>query len=277
MGDKPEDSSGSGPTLISNLDFSNPLYLNSSDASTLTIVSIKLKGTDNYNVWANAMELALRVKNKFGFVDNTCVKSETDNVLSGQWDRCNSVVLSWILNSISDELFVGQIFSKLASDVWKELKETYSKVDGSVIFKLHQHICLLKQNGSSISDYYHKLSSMWRQLDSLTNLPICVCDASNKVTSFNQNIRLMQFLMGLDEVYLPLRSTILSKDPLPSVKGAFSMISGEESHREIGSSNSTQPVAFVAKTNVFKRNIPKNNALKCTNCNKKWACCRKVL
>nr|GEV34952.1 putative ribonuclease H-like domain-containing protein [Tanacetum cinerariifolium] len=44
---------------------------------------------------------------------------------------CNSVVLTWILNSISPELFVGQVFSKTASVVWADLQETYDKVDGT--------------------------------------------------------------------------------------------------------------------------------------------------
>ncbi|XP_076923089.1 uncharacterized protein LOC143585111 [Bidens hawaiensis] len=256
-------------TLISSLDFGDPLYLHASDTGVLTILSIKLTGTENYIVWANAMELALNVINKFGFVDKTCLKSTTNVVLARQWDRCNSVVISWILNSISEDLFVGQIFSKNASEVWNELKETYSKIDGSVIFKLHQQICFLKQNSLNVSEYYHKLTSLWRQFDSLSELPHCICDAEKKTTKFNQNIRLMQFLMGLDDCYQPLRSSILAKDPLPFVKAAFALISGEESHRGIDSSN-VQPAAFVAKINNSKKPISKNAHLKCTNCNN-WA------
>lgn len=57
------------------------------------------------------MILALVMKNKHGFVEGTCLKYDysNDEVLYGQWDRCNSVVLTWILTSISDELYLGQI------------------------------------------------------------------------------------------------------------------------------------------------------------------------
>ncbi|GJT64935.1 ribonuclease H-like domain-containing protein [Tanacetum coccineum] len=78
-------------TLISKLDLSHPLHLHHNDSTTLTIVSIKLKGTENYNVWSCAMLLAFEGRNKIGFIDNTCRRSYTDEVLGRQWDRVNAV------------------------------------------------------------------------------------------------------------------------------------------------------------------------------------------
>ncbi|KAJ0936869.1 putative retrotransposon Copia-like protein [Helianthus annuus] len=94
MSDK-GDSSGSSQTLISKLDIGDPLFLHPSDSSALTIIGIKLKGTENYRVWSSAMKLALEAKNKFGFIDGKCKKNTDDEVLSNQWDRCNSVVSSF--------------------------------------------------------------------------------------------------------------------------------------------------------------------------------------
>ncbi|GKA58276.1 hypothetical protein Tco_0757464, partial [Tanacetum coccineum] len=83
-------------------------------------------------VWAAAMKLAINTRNKTGFLDGTYLKSTYANStpLSNKWERCNSIVLSWLLNSISEELFLGQIFFDNASEVWAELKETYDKLDG---------------------------------------------------------------------------------------------------------------------------------------------------
>ncbi|GJU95569.1 ribonuclease H-like domain-containing protein [Tanacetum coccineum] len=186
-------------TLISKLDLSHPLHLHPNDSSTLTIVSIKLKGTENYNVWSCVMLLALEGRNKTGFIDKTCRRSNTDEVLGRQWDMVNDVVLGWILNSISEELFVGQIFSKRAFEVWDKLKETFNRVDGSVTFNMH-----------------HKINSLTQKDD---------------FKKHNQLMKLMQFLMGLDDTYMQLRSNILSRDPLPDAKGAYVLISSEESHR----------------------------------------------
>ncbi|GKC47473.1 ribonuclease H-like domain-containing protein, partial [Tanacetum coccineum] len=147
-------------TLISRLDVSHPLHLHPNDSAALTIVSIKLNGTKNYQVWSCIMLLALQGKNKIGFIDDTCKRSNTDEILGTQWDRLNASVLSWILNSIYEELYLGQIFSKSASHVWEELNETYDKVDESVTFNLHYKIHSLSQNGSSIADYYDKLNAL---------------------------------------------------------------------------------------------------------------------
>ncbi|GKB28398.1 ribonuclease H-like domain-containing protein [Tanacetum coccineum] len=157
---------------------SSPLHLHPNDSATLTVVSIKLKGTENYQVWSCAMLLALEGKNKTGFIDGTCRRSNTDEILGRQWDRVNAIVLGWILNSISEELFLGQIFSKRAKHVWDELKETYDKVDGSVTFNLHHKINSLRQNGTSIADYYHRLNALWKQFDALVQLPRCTCHAA---------------------------------------------------------------------------------------------------
>lgn len=111
-------------TLISKTEASDPLYLHASDSTNLTIASIKLRGTENYTVLANSFMLALRVKNKTSSIDGTCKKATHNDVLAKQWERCNSVVLAWILNSITEELYVGQVYSKLAVEVWQDLKET---------------------------------------------------------------------------------------------------------------------------------------------------------
>ncbi|XP_076889366.1 uncharacterized protein LOC143540101 [Bidens hawaiensis] len=183
MGDS--SSSSNNVTLVSKIEASDPLYLHASDSSSLTMVSIKLKGTENYKVWSNAMNLALQVKNKIGFIDGTCAKSTTDEILGKQWNRCNSVVLTWLLNSASEELYLGQVYSRLASEVWSDLKETYDKVDGSVVFNLYQKINMFTQNNQSVSEYYHKLNIMWKQLDQILQLPQCNSEASKEFNDFN--------------------------------------------------------------------------------------------
>nr|GEW34370.1 ribonuclease H-like domain-containing protein [Tanacetum cinerariifolium] len=59
------------PTLISKLDLSSPLHLHPNDSATLIVVSVKLKGTENYQVWSCAMLFDLEGKNKTGFIDGS--------------------------------------------------------------------------------------------------------------------------------------------------------------------------------------------------------------
>ncbi|GKA31357.1 ribonuclease H-like domain-containing protein [Tanacetum coccineum] len=68
---------------------------------------------------ATAMKIDLQARNKMGFVDGTCVKSTyvTNAPLSNQWERCNAVVLSWLLTSISEDLYLSQVYSENADEV----------------------------------------------------------------------------------------------------------------------------------------------------------------
>ncbi|XP_071727911.1 uncharacterized protein [Rutidosis leptorrhynchoides] len=134
-------------TLINKLDFGDPLYLHPSDTTSGTpIISIKLKGTENYNIWSRSMLLALGTKNKHDFINESCVKSTTDATLASQWDICNTVVLSWMLGTLSEELYNGQIYSTNALTVWNDLKETYDKIDGSFLMGLNDAYMSVRSN-----------------------------------------------------------------------------------------------------------------------------------
>lgn len=57
-------------------------------------------------------------------------------MLTAQWDRCNVIVLTCIMNYISQDVYMGLVYPENAASVWKELQDTYEKVDGSVIYNL---------------------------------------------------------------------------------------------------------------------------------------------
>ncbi|GKA48941.1 putative reverse transcriptase domain-containing protein [Tanacetum coccineum] len=99
--------------------------------------------------------------------------------------------------------------------MWDELAETNDKIDGLVIFITHCKINPVSQNGSKLSDYYHKLNSLWRGYDAMVQLPVCICEGVSSYKDHAQLLKLMQFVMGLDDVYAPIRSTLLTTDSLP--------------------------------------------------------------
>ncbi|GJY80795.1 hypothetical protein Tco_0493546 [Tanacetum coccineum] len=135
-------------------------------------------------------------------------------------------------------VYLGHVFSDNAANVWNELKETYDRVDGLIVFNLLQIINTFKQGGLHVSAYYHKLNSLWREFDILTKLQDCTCEARTELTDHGKLLKLMQFLMGLDDIYQPIRSSLLTREILPEVKDAFVIVLREESHRRI-------PVSFV--------------------------------
>ncbi|GJU40216.1 valine--tRNA ligase, chloroplastic/mitochondrial 2 isoform X1 [Tanacetum coccineum] len=76
--------SNSNDVLINNLNVGNPLHLHANDNSSVALISFKLLGTKNYRIWFGAMKLALQAKNKYNFVDGTCLRQSfaTSDVLT---------------------------------------------------------------------------------------------------------------------------------------------------------------------------------------------------
>ena len=84
-------------------DDSNPLILHSSDNPDIALVSHPLIG-ENYNSWKKAMRMALHGKNKYGFVDGSIPEPALGHSTHALWHRNNSIVSSWLLNSLSKEM-----------------------------------------------------------------------------------------------------------------------------------------------------------------------------
>nr|GFA03792.1 hypothetical protein [Tanacetum cinerariifolium] len=99
------------------------------------------------------------------------------------------------------------------------------------------------------------LLEQWDRFDILTKLHDCTYEARVELVDHGKLLRLMQFLMGLDDVYQPIRSSILTREILPEVKDAFVIISKEESYRGMPASSvkteKPQASAFVSR-NVLK-------------------------
>ncbi|GJT31753.1 ribonuclease H-like domain-containing protein [Tanacetum coccineum] len=229
-------SSSSIVDSINSLDAGNPLHVQNSDNSNSVIIPYKLLGTENYRIWSGAVKLALQARNKYGFVDGSCLKE-----------------------SYATNVYMGLVYFENTAVAWKELKETYDKVDGSIVYNLLQKINSVKQGGSSVVDYYHRLNSLWRKFDALTKLPKCTCevkcscDASKGLGLHQQLTRLSKFLMGLDDCYHHVRSSLLTRDPLPEVKDAYNVVSREEYHRGVpessgGTESKQNATSFAAKT-----------------------------
>lgn len=85
------------------IDVYHPYYLQSSDNPGIALVTQSLT-SQNYNQWSRSIKLALSAKNKLGMIDGTLSQPAESSNLFGLWSRCNDMVLSWLLNSISHEI-----------------------------------------------------------------------------------------------------------------------------------------------------------------------------
>ncbi|GJR57150.1 retrovirus-related pol polyprotein from transposon RE1 [Tanacetum coccineum] len=200
----------------------HPLFLHQQDHPGLVLISKKLTGSDNYGSWKRSMMITLNAKNKMKIINGEFAEPEVNSRNRALWERTNDMIISWILNTISEQIRNSLSFVNSASDLWNELQEHYSQLDGHRIYQLTYD--LVQINGER-----------------------------------DQRKRLVQFLMGLDECYANIRGQILLMNPMPTVAKAYSMIRQEEKQREGFVSTIPVATALSAHSNNY-RNSYNNNA-----------------
>lgn len=109
--------------------------------------------------------MALTTKNKIDFINGTIAQPpKFDDPLFVAWTRRNNMILSWILNSISKEIYSNIIYTTSAYEMWADLKEQLSKWNSPRIFHLQSAISSSSQDRLFISVFYTRLKALWDEL-----------------------------------------------------------------------------------------------------------------
>lgn len=136
---------------------------------------------------------------------------------------CDAIVLSWIMNTVSESLLSCIIYATNACTVWEDLNERYEKVNRMRIYQLHCEINMHSQGTNSISAYFTKLKSLWSEYDVLVPNPSCACPTSREYSDHMCQLRLLQILSGLNESYDQVRRQILLKGMTPTLNQAYAI------------------------------------------------------
>ncbi|GJW96530.1 hypothetical protein Tco_0178338 [Tanacetum coccineum] len=163
------------------------------------------------------------------------------------------------------------LYSVDVATVWKDLESTYDKVDGSIIFNMFHKISCLKQGGSSLAGYYHRLNSLWREFDALNKLPTCVCDANKELETHNKIMKLMQFLMSLDECYMSIRKEFHrgipeSSSVIETKLNATYFVAKSLNNFKRSNNNGNNNTNYTRRNNTGNGNRGPNPNLYCKNC-----------
>ena len=106
----------------------SPLFLHHADHPGLQIVSVQLDGS-NYTQWCSAMKIALDAKNKIAFVDGSLPRHDSGSPLFRIWSRCNSMVKSWLLNSVTKHIYGSILSFDDATEIWDDLHNRFHKTN----------------------------------------------------------------------------------------------------------------------------------------------------
>ncbi|KAL0402574.1 UNVERIFIED_CONTAM: Retrovirus-related Pol polyprotein from transposon RE1 [Sesamum latifolium] len=186
---------------------------------------------------------------KLGYISGNNPKPAEDSEEYEQWVRTDSLVISWLLNTISKEIVESFLYIDTARELWLEIEARYGVSNGPLVYQLQREIASASQGTLSVSAYFAKLKKLWDELGCLRKTPSCSCGALKELALMKETDHLMQFLMGLNDTFEGIRGQILMLEPLPTVTKAYATILREERQREVSStlSSSLQNVAMQKK------------------------------
>ena len=91
----------------------------------------------------------LRARCKWGFVEGIVKKPNEESPEMEDWWTVQSMVVSWILNTIESSLRSTISYMENAKELWDDIKERFSVANGPRIQQLKSELAECKQEGMS--------------------------------------------------------------------------------------------------------------------------------
>nr|GEV60494.1 hypothetical protein [Tanacetum cinerariifolium] len=173
---------------------------------------------DRTNKW-NSVE--------FSMMDGFGYKSDNEDINFHGWSRNVRMALGakLKLGFIDGSCIKPDVgYTELQSELWKEIAERYGQSNGLLVYQLEREFSKITQDERMYLDVLEKF--MLR----------------------DSNLKLIQFLMKLNNEYESVRSQILAMDPLPTVNKAYYIVQQIEKQKQV-TTDTFEPSAFFDNMN----------------------------
>ncbi|KAL6209405.1 hypothetical protein ACLB2K_020347 [Fragaria x ananassa] len=164
------------------------------------------------------------------------------------------------------------VHCKDARSVWLELQERFSQTNTVNLFNIETAIHECVQEGNSVTSFFTNLKAFWDEKDALCTSTPCTCAAAIEAATALETQRTMKFLMGLNDDYAAVRSTIIGIDPLPTLNKAYAMVLRQEKQAAVSGNrglSSIEAAAFYSSKEdreTWKKNSNKIDGSRCAKC-----------
>ncbi|RVW86324.1 Retrovirus-related Pol polyprotein from transposon TNT 1-94 [Vitis vinifera] len=126
------------------------------------------------------------------------------------------------------------MFLPTAKDVGDAIWETYSDVkNASQIFEIKTRLWQIKQGDREVTEYNTEMLGLWQDLDLSCEEEWEYTGDSVRFKKKMENERVFEFLAGLNRELDDVRSRVLNRRSLPSIREVFSEVQQKESMRRV--------------------------------------------
>jgi hypothetical protein len=223
---------------------------------------VKLEGVRNYLSWSRRALLILKTKGLESYVKGEAPEPLDKTQAEWRtWSATNSLIVAWLLNSLSPTIATTVETISSADEVWKTLAKLYSG-EGNVMLMVEteEKASDMRQGERSVMEYVAELQRLWTDLDHYDPIELAHADCISTVKKWLERRRVIQFFKGLNSEFEGRRATIFHQYTLPTLEEAIAAIAQEEVRLKVVKSNTTTPSrpAFMVTRN--------NETRDCFNC-----------
>ncbi|KAG7578912.1 Integrase catalytic core [Arabidopsis thaliana x Arabidopsis arenosa] len=198
------------------------------------IISQPLLNGLNYDEWALNFRMALSSRKKFGFLDGSISKPAAASPELEDWTANNHLIVGWIKQTIEPKIRSTISTREVAKDLWDIIKKRFSIKSGARLQQLRNSLANCKQNGSTVDEYFGRLTKLWDGISDCMSSKRCSCgkcecDLNTARDKELETLRIHDFLAGLDDsIHGVVRSQICAISPLPDLDTVYQTVSQNE-------------------------------------------------
>lgn len=184
------------------------------------------------------------------------------------WCANNALVVSWIKVTIDESLCSSLSHSDDASNLWMQIQKRFAMKNGQHVQRLKTELATCRQQETPIETYFGKLTKLWTSLADYQQ-----AKTMEEIAREREEEKLHQFLMGIDgSLYGAVKSSLLSRTPLPSLDEAYNMLIHDEESKSLARLHEDRAsgVSFAIQTPNRSRSEhnTRSGPFKCTLCGK---------
>ncbi|XP_073279534.1 uncharacterized protein [Primulina huaijiensis] len=103
---------------------------------------------------------------KDGYLTGDKKALSEDDPMYATWDAENSMVMTWLVNSMEEEIGANYMCFPTAYELWENINQMYSDLGNqSQIFELTLKLGELRQGEETVTKYFNSLKRIWQDLD----------------------------------------------------------------------------------------------------------------
>ena len=218
-------SSKSNPLVSSSSPTTKPAtQTHNTESHPIQITTIRLNG-DNFLRWSQLVCMYLRGRGKIGYLTRDKVAPTSEDPLYTTWDAENSMVMTWLVNSMNEEIDSNYMCYSTTKELCDNVNQMYSDLGNqSQVYEPTLKLGEIQQGEESVTKYFSSLKLLWQDLDLFNDYE---WKSTNDANHYKQTVeahRIYKFLARLDVEFDEVRGRIIGRLPLPKISEVFAEV-----------------------------------------------------